>query len=546
MASETITNILGSKFYFRITSFLVLAIFIYVSYLFYSNDYLDIYSSLGNYFILVSCFIALLLLINLISIQVNYNDSTKGMSEILQETISTYKKFSWYLLKSILIFALFLTTFYFLSNSKTTEVFMNIIFYILMAFILVLVFKTAFKLSLDAGSFRFSEILKDTLNLFYLVGKYVPCAVMDFYRMLQKEYEITGSRDIVLLFVCIAIISSYVIIPKLIKALLYRSSLSLLDEPIYLDSQKLLSNISKVQEELETLEQSFGSSIYDSLYSKEGMTNFRDERKYAKLCRRFNVNMDKLNEYLESNPNYKQELLMCVDDENLFLNRVTPFIQVVNSIDVSGIDIPNMNNGTTYGGMLRTNTTLKNAANPSLKYYMNSNEKDYQFALSFWVNLESDGSQYDGWLSVFNFGDVIEMKYNPQTKYYLFKTTSCGAVPSSRNSTTSKTTNTTKTSDSPQTCESKILYKNNDIKLQKWNNVVLNCDGNILDIYLDGTLIYTTKSFAPFYKSDLITCGDTLAPIQGSICNVRYYSENLSRMFIRFFEFYQGLKTPPV
>ena len=40
-------------------------------------------------------------------------------------------------------------------------------------------------------------------------------------------------------------------------------------------------------------------------------------------------------------------------------------------------------------------------------------------------------------------------------------------------------------------------YTMKNIELQKWNNVVVNYDGGILDIYMNGNLVSSSKNVLP-------------------------------------------------
>jgi hypothetical protein len=90
-----------------------------------------------------------------------------------------------------------------------------------------------------------------------------------------------------------------------------------------------------------------------------------------------------------------------------------------------------------------------------------------------------------------------------------------------------------------------IIYKNNDLLLQKWNNIVINYKSGILDIFINGELIQSFKSYIPYMRKDNITCGDKNGN-HGGICNVVYFDKSLNLVQIQ--NLYNSVKdlNPPI
>ena len=82
--------------------------------------------------------------------------------------------------------------------------------------------------------------------------------------------------------------------------------------------------------------------------------------------------------------------------------------------------------------------------------------------------------------------------------------------------------------------------------LQKWNNIVVNYDGGILDIYMNGVLVSSTNNVLPDIKehANIIVGQDD--GISGGICNVLYFPTTLSHNRIQ--SNYKMLKnrSPPI
>ena len=74
----------------------------------------------------------------------------------------------------------------------------------------------------------------------------------------------------------------------------------------------------------------------------------------------------------------------------------------------------------------------------------------------------------------------------------------------------------------------KIIYETSDVKMQRWNNIVVNYDGATLDIFINNELLSSTPGIIPYNSNTTITSGSTNG-IHGGICNVNYYKEHITR-----------------
>ena len=91
----------------------------------------------------------------------------------------------------------------------------------------------------------------------------------------------------------------------------------------------------------------------------------------------------------------------------------------------------------------------------------------------------------------------------------------------------------------------RIIYKNDNVLLQKWNNIVINYSGGIFDIFLNGELVKSDIGVVPYYTMDNLTIGEPNG-IKGGICNVVYFSKPLNASNIYYL--YNMVKdvSPPV
>lgn len=90
----------------------------------------------------------------------------------------------------------------------------------------------------------------------------------------------------------------------------------------------------------------------------------------------------------------------------------------------------------------------------------------------------------------------------------------------------------------------KIVCKIEDFELQKWNNIVINCSGETLDIFYNGSLIKSTINTIPYIKYDMLTVGSD-SGIIGKVANIMYYKTSLDYLTIsRLYSFFKEKPMP--
>jgi hypothetical protein len=163
---------------------------------------------------------------------------------------------------------------------------------------------------------------------------------------------------------------------------------------------------------------------------------------------------------------------------------------------------------------------------------------DYRYAISFWVFIESlppnTNPNYNKFISILNYGDKPNVLYKSDTNTLII------------------------TMDQEQIHEKgdnrfieyddngkRIIYKNTNLLLQKWNNIIINYNGGTLDIFLNGKLVKSAIEVIPYMKYDSLTIGSDNG-INGGICNLVYYKTPLTLTNIYYI--YNNLKdkNPPV
>ena len=89
-----------------------------------------------------------------------------------------------------------------------------------------------------------------------------------------------------------------------------------------------------------------------------------------------------------------------------------------------------------------------------------------------------------------------------------------------------------------------IIYKLENVLLQKWNHILINYNGGVLDIFYNGKLVKSAKNIVPYMELDAMTIGSPNG-INGAICNVVYYNHVLdSNSIVGLYNSVKD-KTPP-
>ena len=148
----------------------------------------------------------------------------------------------------------------------------------------------------------------------------------------------------------------------------------------------------------------------------------------------------------------------------------------------------------------------------------------YNYAISCWFFLHSNSPNFykDKYYSIINYSEKPNVMYNPIKNKLKIKVQ----------------TNTNSTRE----------FKFDNIKLQKWNNLVINYVSGVLDIFMDTKLIGSFPQVIPYNSSDNLTVGDgdgVNKGLNGGICNVVFYGNVLRKKRMDFNYEYLKNKNPP-
>jgi len=181
------------------------------------------------------------------------------------------------------------------------------------------------------------------------------------------------------------------------------------------------------------------------------------------------------------------------------------------------------------GGKIYVNEPTPTTRKDVLASYMELNDippdekyisYDYNYGLSFWFYMyPSPGSvkkSYNEFTPICDYGGKPTIWYNGQENTLMI-TTKIAELTEER----IKNANLELDEDG-----NVIVYKQSKVRLQKWNNIILNFDMGNLDIFMDGILVKSIKNMVPYMEMDSLSIGSANG-VNGAICNVVYYNEPL-------------------
>lgn len=170
---------------------------------------------------------------------------------------------------------------------------------------------------------------------------------------------------------------------------------------------------------------------------------------------------------------------------------------------------------------------------------LNGNDKiDYQYAVSFWVFIDSFGpntsSSHNQYTSLLNFGGKPNILYKGDVNTLMITMDQKELSEKSKNKMLEFDDN-----------GNRIIYKNKNMLLQKWNNIIVNFNGGTLDVFLNGDLVKSSIEVIPYVNLDMLTIGSD-GGVNAGICNVAYFKKPLTMTNIYYIYNNVKNKTPPV
>ena len=376
---------------------------------------------------------------------------------------------------------------------------------------------------------RIKEALEDNLilKLLYHIIFLIPCFVISSAKYLYKDLKATPGVVWTVLAIEIVILLIYFIIPLLMKVffttnvwgndseLTVSQAMDGLDASIY-TLQQSIKNIKK------GLDVDWNQILKNGLYKKDqddiltdylsahGFTDAVSSQNNIKTLF-FGVppTFDAAKSYIQANG----PILQSKEDD------LTNLIQEKDDLE------PKIKKAFT------TKQLLKEAVFTDIQRNLGNFEDllsgiktyNYQYGLSTWIfiheqppNIRAANNKFT---SILNYGDRPNILFN-----------------------VSENTLQIRMKDSAD--QDQIVYQTDKIKLQKWNNLVINYDGGTLDIFINGKLVVSKPNIVPFMSYAQITVGEEKG-VSGGACNIVYFSSPLSKSQIDLFYNTLKDKNPP-
>jgi hypothetical protein len=195
----------------------------------------------------------------------------------------------------------------------------------------------------------------------------------------------------------------------------------------------------------------------------------------------------------------------------------------------------------TQGGKQLVNKPVNTDTLYNLGSYENLNGSDnfdYQYAISCWFFIDAAGpnmnSNYNKYTSILNFGNKPNVLYNGKKHSFMITMHQKHLQDITKNKMTDFDNQ-----------GNRIIYINDNILLQKWNNLIINYNGGTLDIFLNGELVKSSIEVVPYYTYENLTIGENDG-IKGGICNVVYFRRALTSQNIYFLYHTVKNRNPPI
>jgi hypothetical protein len=197
---------------------------------------------------------------------------------------------------------------------------------------------------------------------------------------------------------------------------------------------------------------------------------------------------------------------------------------------------PNEDGTTTTTVTTPDGKTSTITGNPTCEY-------NYNYAFSLWFNIDASAPS-SAFKSILNYGEKPHVKYQGTTNTIMI-TVHEDDDADSASANYNKRTELIKEMKNDGYSEAQIaqklkemgievdasnnliVYKNTNVLLQRWNNLVINYTGGTLDIFLNGELVRSSVNVAPFMTYDNLVIGDNNG-FSGGMSSLIHYKHPLN------------------
>jgi hypothetical protein len=374
---------------------------------------------------------------------------------------------------------------------------------------------------------------------------FIPCLLSDFVDYMLSEFKQAPPSVFILFIIEIILILAYIYVPKILKMLIVKNGVTLQHKPVYLNKVKILSN-----SDIFLLPNSVTSTLSLDVSSNTYNSNFG----LSMWIYVNNMGTSKLQEngsflFKNSSPNNENGKpsiqFMGGNDEwkFTFTDQLIKYNVIDDKNDISNFlkDASSDNKeGTIYKDWLY---------NQSLEYY------SITYTYSYGINNFSDSVTHlntDTYYSIDKMLKSIKTDYEdykPITDQRIQEAIAAKMLTEENAEYFTLTDMYSLVTKITQT----VKYKGETsfrlmIPSQKWNHIVFNYYENTVDLFINGNLersMNLKNSPIHFLPTDVISVGDVNG-IHGSLCNLVYYTEPLTKTKISHIYNTNFMKNPPV
>jgi len=170
-----------------------------------------------------------------------------------------------------------------------------------------------------------------------------------------------------------------------------------------------------------------------------------------------------------------------------------------------------LNNENTIGTYENLHKKNEKIVTKKSNQHTDSNSFLYNYSISFWFYLNpqppNTSESYTKYTNILNYGKRPSIEFN------------------SEKNTLKINCLINKGDNNPIVRE---IYSTDKILYQKWNNLVINCDGGNMDVFLNNDLVANKTNITPLMTYEKIVTGSTKG-VHGGICNVMYHNNALTK-----------------
>ena len=374
---------------------------------------------------------------------------------------------------------------------------------------------------------------------------FIPCLLSDFVDYMLSEFKQAPPSVFILFIIEIILILAYIYVPKILKMLIVKNGVTLQHKPVYLNRVKILSNsdifllpnsvTSALASDVSsnTYNSNFGLSMWIYV-NNMGTSKLQENGSFLfKNSSPNNANGKPSIQFMGGNDEWKftftDQLIKnnVIDDENDILN----FLKDASAKNVSNVIYKEWLENESLGDYSVTYTYSYGINNFS-DSVTHLNTDTYSTISEVFYNIHNDYEKYKP-IADQRVNEAIDAKMITDEDAEYFTLTDMYSL-------VTKITQTVK-------------YKGETsfrlmIPSQKWNHIVFNYYENTVDLFINGNLersMNLKNSPIHFLPTDIISVGDVNG-IHGSLCNLVYYTEPLTKTKISHIYNTNFMKNPPV